>query len=131
MDGKGVLSSVHQDDRIFIKRMFRRRKGEDRTTELTVRKYTAKGNLIWCRLYFTFIDDYDAEYVFCTHSDVTALKEYEQQLRISYKKLGDNFYHFTERTLGVLRADLTLDKVEDIQERIFTARILWRYYCLS
>lgn len=116
-DGKRFLSTTHQDDRVFVKRMLRRRAGEDGTQELTIRKYTAKGKLIWCRVCFSFIDDYADKYVYCTYSDVTALKDYEEQLHIAYMNMGDSFYHSGQKTLSMLRVDLTTDAVEDIRGR--------------
>lgn len=117
LDDKGILDATHQDDRVYVRRMLRRRTGEDGTKELTVRKYTAKGNMIWCRVNFSFIDDYDEHYIYCTYNDVTALKEYEDRLRLAYTNIGDNFYHVGEKTFSILRADLTTDGVEDIQGR--------------
>ena len=117
MNGKGYLKTTHQDDRVFVKRMLRRRTSEEGTKELVIRKITAKGKLIWCNINYSFIDDYDEHYIYCTYFDVTSLKEYEERLRLAYMNMGDNFYHVGEKTLGMLRANLTTDGIEDIQGR--------------
>lgn len=117
VDGKGFFYTTHQDDRVYVRRMIRRRVSEDGTRELTIRKITSKGNQIWCNVRYSFIDDYDEHYIYCTYFDVTSLKEYEERLRLSYMNMGDNFYHVGEHTLGMLRANLTRDGIEDIQGR--------------
>lgn len=117
MNGKGYLKTTHEDDRVFVKRMLRRRMSEEGTKELVIRKITAKGKQIWCNINYSFIDDYDEHYIYCTYFDVTSLKEYEERLRLAYMNMGDNFYHVGEKTLGMLRANLTTDGIEDIQGR--------------
>ena len=50
MSGSGFILSTHPDDRLSVRRMFRRRISEKHTKELTIRKITAKGNEIWCNV---------------------------------------------------------------------------------
>lgn len=115
MDGFGFLETTHEDDRLAVKRMLRRRKSKDGNSELTIRKITAKNNLIWCNVHYAFIDDYKEHFIYCTYFNVTVMKEYEDRLRTAYISLGDNFYQVTDKTLGMFRVNLSKDKIEDMQ----------------
>lgn len=117
INGIGFFNIIHQDDRIFVKRILRRRVSEDGTSELTIRECTTKGNIIWCKVSFSFFDDFKDKYIYCTFFEVTSLREYEEYLRASYMNMGNDFYHEGENTLSMLRADLSEDAVEDIQGR--------------
>ncbi|MBE8954655.1 MAG: response regulator [Quinella sp. 2Q5] len=113
----GVIAFTHPDDRLAVKRMLRRRMSEEGTRELTIRQMTATGEMIWCNVTCTFIDDFGEHFVYCTFFDVTSLKTYAQRLQTTYMSIGDNFYRANERTLSMFRANLTRNKVEDIQGR--------------
>ena len=113
----GIIGFTHADDRLAVKRMLRRRTSEDSTKDLTIRQVTAKGEIIWCNVNHTFIDDFGEHYVYCTFFDVTAVNVYAQRLQSTYMSIGDNFYRANERTLSMLRANLTKNKVEDVQGR--------------
>ncbi len=113
----GIIAFTHPDDRLAVKRMLRRRVSEEGTKDLTIRQMTARGEIVWCNVTFTFIDDFGERYVSCTLFDVTSLKIYEQRLKTTYMSIGDNFYRSNERTLSMFRANLTRNKVEDIQGR--------------
>ncbi|MBR4153510.1 MAG: response regulator [Selenomonadaceae bacterium] len=115
LNSRSVVVFTHPDDRLAFRRMLRRRVSEDSTKDLTVRQITAKGNVVWCNINFTFIDDFDEHYVYCTFFDVTSAKIYAQRLQKTYMSIGDNFYRANERTLSMFRANLTRNKVEDIQ----------------
>ena len=111
----GVIAFTHPDDRLAIKRMLRRRVSEEGTKDLTIRQMTARGEMIWCNATFTFIDDFDEHYIYCAFFDVTSLKVYAQRLQKTYMSIGDNFYRANNRTLSMFRANLTRNKVEDVQ----------------
>ena len=117
LNERSVIAFTHPDDRLAVKRMLRRRVSEDSTKDLTVRHVTAKGQVVWCNVNFTFIDDFAEHYVYCTFFDVTSLKVYAQRLQTTYMSIGDNFYRANERTLSMFRANLTRNKVEDMQGR--------------
>lgn len=117
LNGRSVIAFTHPDDRLAVKRMLRRRVSEDSTKDLTVRHVTANGKVVWCNVNYTFIDDFDEHYVYCTFFDVTSLKVYAQRLQATYMSIGDNFYRANERTLSMFRANLTRNKVEDMQGR--------------
>ena len=117
LNGRSVVIFTHPDDRLAVRRMLRRRVSEDSTKDLTIRHVTAKGNVVWCNVTYTFIDDFGEHYVYCTYFDVTSLKVYAQRLQATYMSIGDNFYRANERTLSMFRANLTRNKVEDMQGR--------------
>ncbi|MCR5833035.1 MAG: response regulator [Selenomonadaceae bacterium] len=111
----GIIAFAHPDDRLSLKRMLRRRISEEGTKDLTVRYMTAHGEMIWCNITFTFIDEFNEHYIYCTFFDVTSLKVYAQRLQSTYMAIGDNFYRANDRTLTMFRANLTRNKVEDVQ----------------
>ncbi len=115
LNERSVVVFTHPDDRLAVRRMLRRRVSEDSTKELTVRHVTAKGNVVWCNINYTFIDDFGEHYAYCTFFDVTSVKIYAQRLQKTYMTIGDNFYRANERTLSMFRANLTRNKVEDMQ----------------
>lgn len=117
LNSQTVIAFTHPDDRLAVRRMLRRRVSEDSTKDLTLRHITAEGNVVWCNVNYTFIDDFGEHYVYCTFFDVTSSKIYAQRLQTTYMTIGDNFYRANERTLSMLRANLTRNKVEDIQGR--------------
>ena len=117
LNERGVIAFTHPDDRLAVKRMLRRRVSEDSTKDLTIRQLTNSGEVIWCNVTYTFIDDYGEHYVYCTFFDVTAAKVYAQRLQTTYMSIGDNFYRANERTLSMFRANLTRNKIEDVQGR--------------
>lgn len=115
MNGDGFILSIYPEDRIYVRKMLRRRISEDGTTELTIRQTTAAGNIIWCNVRYAFIDDFFEHYIYCTYFDVSMMKEYEARLKSAYMSMGDNFYHASERTLGMFRVNLSGDVIEDMQ----------------
>ncbi len=117
LNERSVVFFTHPDDRLAVRRMLRRRISEDSTKDLTIRYVTAKGNVVWFNVNFTFIDDFGENYVYCTFFDVTAAKIYAQRLQKTYMTIGDNFYRANERTLSMFRVNLTRNKVEDVQGR--------------
>ena len=58
LNERSVVFFTHPDDRLAVRRMLRRRISEDSTKDLTIRYVTAKGNVVWCNVNFTFIDDF-------------------------------------------------------------------------
>ncbi|MBQ7454728.1 MAG: hypothetical protein IJS69_06750, partial [Selenomonadaceae bacterium] len=113
----GVIAFAHPDDRLAVKRILRRRVSEEGTKDLTIRQMTARGEMLWCNITFTFVDDFDENFVYCTFVDVTSAKVYAQRLQATYMSIGDNFYRANSRTLSMFRANLTRNKVEDVQGR--------------
>ncbi|MCR4666536.1 MAG: response regulator [Desulfovibrio sp.] len=115
MSKNGYLTSTHQEDRIFVRRMLRRHVNEEGGSHLIIRKQTTKGKLLWCNVNYSFITDYDEPYVFCTYYNITKEIEYEQLLRDAYTNLCNNLYQSNESTLSLFRVNLSQDIIEDMQ----------------
>ena len=113
MDGDGLLESTYEDDRAKVLDMLRDRVGPDGTRDLTIRKITQRGEVIWTNVHYAFIDDYDEHYIYSTYSNVTVLKRYEEQLQSIYVSMGNNFYQTDENNLVRMRVNLTKDLVEE------------------
>ena len=117
MDGPRFFKSAHPEDRPFVRSILKRRVTDDGRSELTIQQTGARRERIWCRVHYAFIDDFGEHYIFCTYTDVTALKNYEERLRSVYVSLGSDFYRSTGRTLSMFRADLTRDILEEAKGR--------------
>ena len=115
MNGNGFIKSTHPDNRLSVRRMLRRQESEQHNKELTIRKTTALGNEIWCNVHYAFINEGEAQYVYCTYFDVTTSRIYAQRLKASYMSIGDNFYRESKNTLGMFRVNLGKDKIEDMK----------------
>ena len=113
MDGENLFKNTYEEDRRLIFDMLRNRIGPDGTQDITVRRITSKGNIIWCAIHYAFIDDYDRHYVYCTYADLTRLKRYEEQLQSVYTSLGESFHQTDDDSLARVRANLTTDIVEE------------------
>ena len=117
MDGMGFFHTTHPEDRPFERSMLKRRVTDDGGSDLTIQKITAKKNRIWYNVHYAFIDDFGEHYVYCTYTDVTMLKQYEERLRSVYTSLGTNFYQVDDQTLGLFRVNLTKNIVEEVKGR--------------
>ena len=113
MNGESFFESTYKEDQPLVHRMLENHIGSDGTADLTLRKISAKGNMIWCNTHYAFIDEYNEHYVYCTYADVTVLKKYEEQLQSIYTSLGNNFYRADENTLVRMRVNLTRNLVEE------------------
>ena len=113
MSSENQYGNTYEEDLPRVKDMIKNRSGKDGTQDLTVRKFTNKGNLIWCAIHYAFIDDYDRHYVYCTYTDITRLKRYEEQLQSVYASLGASFHQTDDDSLARVRANLTTNIVEE------------------
>ena len=107
-------SLIYPEDISLADYMLEHKHSPDESKILQLRIITAKNNLIWCEAHFSFIE---SKYIYITFSDITRFKNYEEKIRTSYDTIGQNFYHQDEHTLGMFRADLTIDKLEEIGGR--------------
>ena len=117
MNGLRFYKTTNPEDRPLVRSMLQNRVAYDGSTSLTIQKITAKKNRIWCNIHYSFIDDFGEHYIYCTYSDVTALKQHEDRLRTTYSSLGNNFYHVNDRTLALFRVNLTRDTFEEVKGR--------------
>ena len=113
MDGENLFANTYEDDRPILRAMLKNRVSPDGTQDLTIRRITSKGNIVWCAIHYAFIDDYARHYVYCTYTDVTRLKRYEEQLQSVYTSLGESFHKTDDDSLARVRANLTTNNVEE------------------
>ncbi len=113
MDGDNLFANTWEEDRQIVRDMLKNRVGPDGMQDLTVRRITGKGNIIWCKIHYAFIDDYDRHYIYCTYADFTKLKRYEEQLQSVYSSLGESFHQTDDDSLARVRANLTTNLVEE------------------
>ena len=114
MSGRGFLKTVHPHDKPEVIQMLRDRKSYDGKKNLVIRKTTKLGSTIWVHVYYSFIDDFGENYLFCSYVDVTSSKIYAERLQTMYATIGESFYKNDERTLGIFRVNLTRNKIEFI-----------------
>ena len=113
MDGENLYKNTYHEDRPLVREMIENRIGPDGTQDLTVRRITSRGNIVWCAIHYAFIDDYNRHYIYCTYTDITRLKRYEEQLQSVYSSLGANFHKTDDDSLARVRANLTTNMVEE------------------
>ena len=113
MDGENLFANTWPEDRQILKDMLFNRIGAEGASDITVRKITRKGNVIWCAIHYAFIDDYEKHYIYATFTDITRLKRYEEQLQSVYTSLGDSFHQTDDDSLARVRANLTRNIVEE------------------
>ena len=113
MDGENLFENTLQEDRQLVRDMLKKRVGPDGTQDLTIRRITGRGNIIWVTIHYAFIDDYGRHYIYCTYADFTRLKRYEEQLQSVYRSLGESFHQTDDDTLARVRANLTANIVEE------------------
>ena len=113
MEGDNLFENTLAEDRQLVRDMLENRVGADGSQDLTIRRITRNGNIIWCRIHYAFIDDYNRHYVYCTYADFTRLKRYEEQLQSVYTSLGESFHQTDDGSLARVRANLTSNLVEE------------------
>lgn len=104
---------IYPEDISLVDYMLEHKQAPDGSKTLQIR-LTANNKLIWISAHFAFIG---GEYIYITCSDITRFKNYEEKIRTSYDTIGQNFYHQDEFTLGMFRADLTVDTLDEIRGR--------------
>ncbi|MBR0253274.1 MAG: response regulator [Synergistaceae bacterium] len=115
-DSTGDFSEViHPEDMPLVEYMLEHHESPDKTKNIQIRKITSSGKIIWCDAHYAFLKCENENYIYITFSDITKFKDYEDKIRTSYDSIGQNFYHQDKFTLGMFRADLTLDLLEEIR----------------
>ena len=107
------MAMIYPEDISLVDYMLEHKQAPDGSKTLQIR-LTADNKLIWISAHFAFIG---GEYIYITCSDITRFKNYEEKIRTSYDTIGQNFYHQDEFTLGMFRADLTVDTLDEIRGR--------------
>ena len=112
---EGTLHTTHPDDRDDVSYLFKNHKTKDGTNSLTIRKYTFKGKLIWVNVHYAFVKEDGVQYVYCTYTDVTEIKESQDQAERMYESTVADLEALSHGALTFLRVDLTTDVMEDIR----------------
>ncbi len=115
MDGMGFYKTTRPEDRPLVRSILKHRMAYDGGQVLTIQKTTAKRRSIWCNVHYAFIDDFDEHFVYCTYTDVTARKEYEERMKSVYNNMGQSFYKESGSTLAYMRVNLSLDRFEELK----------------
>ena len=113
MDGENLFANTMPEDHPILRNILANHVSADGTHDITVRRTTGKGNMIWCTIHFAFIDDYGKRYIYATFADLTRLKRYEEQLQSVYASLGESFHQTDDDSLARIRANLTNNTVEE------------------
>ena len=83
-----VTSAVHPDDKDAVGYLFKNHATRDASNSLTIRKSTLKGNEIWVNIHYAFVEEAGEQYAYCTYTDVTELKQSQQQTMAMYRELN-------------------------------------------
>ena len=110
-----AMSSVHPDDREEVAYLFKNHKTKNGANNLTIRKYTVKGNIIWVNLHFAFVEEEGIQYAYCNYTNVTEIKESQAKAENMYESIRDDLESLAEGALSFLRVNLTRDKLLDIR----------------
>ena len=118
MEGTTEVSlheNIYPDDMPLIQEILEKHEAPDKSHRIQVRMLTAGKKVIWCSAHFAFVNMFGEDFVYITFSDITLLKDYEEKIRTSYEAIGQNFYHQDKFTLGMFRADLTQNTLEEVR----------------
>ena len=109
-----VTSSVHADDKDEVDYLFKNHETRDGTNSLSIRKSTVQGNVIWVNVHYAFVEDGGVQYAYCTYTDVTELKQSQQQTLAMYQQLNKELDALSSQSLAALRSNLTKGVVEEV-----------------
>ena len=112
-----VMSSVHPDDRDEVAYLFQNHVTRDGANNMTFRKTTVKGKLIWVCVHYAFLEEAGVQYGYCTYFNVTELKESQQQTLAMYQELNKELDALSNESLAALRSNLTKGVVEEVHGR--------------
>ena len=111
----GSMRTVHPDDRDEVAYLFKHHTTRDGSNNLTIRKFTIKGNLIWVNLHYAFIEEEGVQYAYCNYTNVTEIKESQAQAEANYESTRADLESLAVGALSFLRVNLTQDILEDIR----------------
>ncbi|MBR2214407.1 MAG: response regulator [Selenomonadaceae bacterium] len=107
--------TVHPDDREEVAFLFHNQKTKDGKNSLTIRKFTLKGHEIWVNVHYAFVKEGGVRYAYCNYTDVTELKQSEEQTMAMYRELNKELEALSRQSLAALRSNLTKGVVEKVQ----------------
>ena len=82
----GTMNTIHPDDRDEVRYLFKNHKAKDGSNSLEIRKFTAKGNEIWVRIHYAFVEEQGVQYAYCNYSNITEIKRREEIAEIARKE---------------------------------------------
>ena len=109
-----VTSAVHPDDKDAVGYLFKNHVTRDGSNSLSIRKSTLKGNEIWVNIHYAFVEEAGEQYAYCTYTDVTELKQSQQQTMAMYRELNRELDALSSQSLAALRSNLTKGVVEEV-----------------
>ena len=112
---RGAISTIHPDDREEVAYLFLHHITRSGINNLTIRKYTIKGNLIWVNLHYAFIEEEGVQYAYCNYTNVTGIKESQAKAEAMYESTRADLESLSTGALSFLRVNLTRDILEDIR----------------
>lgn len=114
-EGKHHMSTIHPDDREDVSFLFKNHITRDGRNSLTFRKYTLQDKLIWVNMHYAFVEHNGVRYAYCNYTDVTELKESQEQTMVMYEGLNRELHMMADDNLVSLRANLTRGIVEEVR----------------
>ena len=111
----GSMSTIHPSDRDEVAYLFKHHTTRSGVNNLTIRKYTMKGNLIWVNLHYAFIEEEGVLYAYCNYTNVTKIKESQAKAEAMYESTRADLESLSNGALSFLRVNLTRDILEDIR----------------
>ncbi len=115
LESGGTMATIYPDDRPEIEYLFKNHVARDGSNNVTVRKYTVQGNLLWVNIHYAFMKQDGAQYAYCSYFNVTDLKENERQTQLMYEGLNRELNTLADESLCVVRLNLTEGAVEEIR----------------
>ena len=115
LESGGTMVTIYPDDQDEIGYLFRNHVARDGSNNVTVRKYTCKGNLLWVNIHYAFMKENGVQYAYCSYFNVTDLKENERQTQLMYEGLNRELRTLANESLAVLRFNLTERVVDEIR----------------
>ncbi len=115
LGGRGVVESIHPEDRDAVAYLFRTHVTRDGTNNLIIRKSTLKGKELWVKVHYAFVEEDGITYAYCSYTDVTELKESQAQALAMYRELNKELNALSDNSLAALRSNLTRGVVEEVR----------------
>lgn len=114
LESGGTMNTIYPDDQPELAYLFRHHVARDGSNSVTVRTYTLKGNILWVRIHYAFMEEGGVQYAYCNYFNVTELKESQRQIQTMYEGLNRELSTLANESLSVLRFNLTEGVVEEI-----------------
>ena len=115
LESGGTMATIYPDDQPEIEYLFKNHAARDGSNNVTVRKYTVHGNLLWVNIHYAFMKQDGVQYAYCNYFNVTDLKEDERQAQLMYEGLNRELSTLADESLCVVRLNLTEGAVEEIR----------------